>query len=329
LKVQKNINREVITTQRIFTGHSDNVFAVAWSPDGRFIASGGRDHTVLVWQPEDLTPTTPDAISTSSVQPVFLFEHPQCVLSLAWSPITATTPQAKYATHLASGCTAGLVHLWSVKPVSSKEQAIQPLLTYRGHVRFVRSLSWSPDRRYIASGGDYGDNTVQVWDTETGHLLFTHTAQHRIFAALFSPLAPLIASGSFDSSVQVWSAFNGERVQEYRGHQGPIYALSWSPDGTRLVSAGQDTRAVVWSVENGEELLTYTEHKQPIKTATWSPDSCYIATGGDDRTVQVWSTLDGQVRSVYHHASWVRGLSWSPDGTRIASASGKRVYIWS
>jgi WD40 repeat protein len=196
-------------------------------------------------------------------------------------------------------------------------------------VRFVRSLSWSPDGRYIASGGDYGDNTVQVWDGESGSLLFTHTAQYRVFAAPWSPVASLIASGSFDGSVQVWSAFNGERVQEYCEHQGPVYAVAWSPDGTRLTSAGEDTRAFIWSAESGKEMLVYAGHTQAIKTAAWSPDGQYIATGGDDRTVQVWSARDGQVRAVHHHASWVRALSWSPDGTLLASASGKTIYVWS
>jgi WD40 repeat protein len=205
---------------------------------------------------------------------------------------------------------------------------MQPLFTYRGHVRFVRSLSWSPEGHYIASGGDYGDNTVQVWEAESGKLLSTHTAQYRIFAAPFSPIAPLIASGSFDGSVQVWSAFNGERVQEYHGHQGPIYAVAWSPDGTRLVSAGQDGCAVVWSAESGKDILVYAGHNQPIKTATWSPDGDYIATGGDDGSVQVWSVLNRQVCAVYQHTSWVRALSWSPDGTFLASASGKMVHIW-
>jgi WD40 repeat protein len=272
---------------------------------------------------------TPDTISTPSPPPVLLLEHSQCILSLAWSPNPPFTSRDPYVTQLASGCTAGLVHLWSVHPAALQGQAVRPLLSYRGHKRFVRSLSWSPDGCSIASGGDYGDNTVQVWNAETGRLLFTHSAQYRIFAAPFSPIAPLIASGSFDSSVQIWSAFNGERLQEYRGHQGPVYAVAWSPDGTRLVSAGQGTRAVVWSAESGKELLVYAGHQQAIKTVAWSPDGGAIATGGDDGTVQVWSVLDGQVRGVYRHPSWVRALSWSPDGILLASASGKRVYVWS
>src|SRR5262249_33673824 len=151
-------------------------------------------------------------------------------------PISPSSSPTSEATRLASGCTAGLVHLWQVYPAKSNEQTLQPLLIYRGHTRFVRSLSWSSDGRQIASGGDYGDSTVQFWDAETGNQLFTHTAQYRIFAAPFSPIAPIIASASFDGSVQIWSAFNGERIQQYHGHTGPVYAVVWSPDGTCLAS---------------------------------------------------------------------------------------------
>lgn len=263
--------------------------------------------------------------------PVLLFEHPQYILSLAWSPIVPFSLQPLHTSFLASGCTAGLVRLWQVDFAQLKEQVVQrqPYLLRPGHVRFVRSIAWSADGRFIASGGDFGDNTVQVWEAENSNLLFTHTAQYRIFAAPWSPVAPLIASGSFDGSVQIWSAFNGERVQEYRGHQGPVYAVAWSQDGTQVVSAGQDMRAVVWSAESGKELLVYAEHARAIKTLAWSPDGRYIASGGDDGTVQVWSAHDAHTRTVYKHASWVRALSWSPDGIYLASASGKNVHIWS
>jgi WD40 repeat protein len=303
-------------TQKTYTAHSDNIFAIAWSPDGRFIASGGRDRTVQIWQPEHLS------------SPILLGVHPQYILSLAWSPITPIQSQTPSPSRLASGCTSGLVHLWHINPSASPAQTLQPFLTYSGHIRFVRSLSWSPDGQYIASGGEYGDNTVQIWHAENGHLLFTHTTQYRIFAAPWSPITSLIASGSFDGSVQIWSALNGGHVQAYTGHQGPVYTVSWSPDGTRIVSAGQDTRAVVWSIANGKELLVYTGHTAPIKALAWSPDGHSIASGGDDETLHVWSAQDARVYAVYPHASWIRALSWSPDAMSLASASGKTVQIW-
>jgi WD40 repeat protein len=287
---------------------------------------------VQVWQPETQVVQSKSDASfplQQDTSPVLLFEHPQYILSLAWPPIVPFSSLSTHTSYLASGSTDGLVHLWQVDPAQSKEQPVQPYLIRRGHMRFVRTVSWSLDGRFIASGGDFGDNTVQVWEAENGNLLSTHTTQYRIFAAPWSPVASLIASGSFDGSVQIWSAFNGECVQKYLGHHGPVYTVAWSPDGTRVVSAGHDTRAIIWSAESGKEMLVYAGHTRAIKTLAWSLDGRYIASGGDDGTVQVWSASDASTCAIYHHTSWVRALSWSPDGAYLVSASGKNVYIWS
>ena len=119
-----------------YTAHTDNVFALAWSPDGCFVASGGRDKTVHVWQPQ----TGKTALVYS--------KHSNYVLSVAWSP------DGRF---VASGDTDGHVHLWDATIGTT-------VFVYKGHVRFTRSIAWSPDNRFIASGGEYGDSTVQVWD---------------------------------------------------------------------------------------------------------------------------------------------------------------------
>ena len=154
----------------MYHGHSDNVFAVAWSPGGTSIASGSRDKTVRIWNAH----TGEDSRTYRG--------HASYLLSVAWSP------DGKY---IASGDTGGIVQVWEANTGRS-------LVTYHGHTRFVRCIAWSPDSSHIASGGDFGDSTVQIWAAFSGNLVYTHKQQYRILGIAWSSGGDRIASGSFD-----------------------------------------------------------------------------------------------------------------------------------
>jgi WD40 repeat protein len=204
------------------------------------------------------------------------------------------------------------------------------ITSYRGHMRFVRSVSWSPDGRFIASGGEYGDNTVQIWEAFTGQHLYTHSTQYRIFAAPWSPQDAYIASASFDGSVQVWDARDGKICTTYLGHTGPVYTTAWSPDGAILISADHHGTMHLWSAQSGQLLRVFMGHTRAIKTAAFSPTGQHIASGGDDMTIYIWSAQTGKIISSYkQHTTWIRALTWSPDGNSLVSASDKTARVWS
>jgi WD40 repeat protein len=311
-----------------YRGHSDGVLGVAWSLDGKRIASGGgnflhpdssHDTTVQVW----------DAVDGSHV---YTYRgHAGPVFSVAWSPDSK---------HIASGSNDTTVQVWDAVDGSH-------VYTYRGHAGPVFSVAWSPDGKRIASGSN--DTTVQVWDAVDGSHVYTYRG-HADFvnAVAWSPDGKRIASASgnktisVDKTVQVWDAVDGSHVYTYRGHSDFVNAVAWSPDSKRIASAGDDRTVQVWNALDGSYIYIYRGHSNAVLGLAWSPDGKRIVSGGGDfdgefshggggdTTVQVWDAADGSHVYIYRgHSDLVWTVAWSPDSKRIASGSAdKTVQVW-
>jgi len=301
-------SRPVGTTLYTYRGHSNIVWKVAWSPDGKRIASGGDDDTVQVW----------DATTGGNV---YTYRgHSHAVLAVAWSPD---------GKRIASGGDDKTVQVWDATTGGN-------VYTYRGHSDHVYAVAWSPDGKRIASGSGFHlisptHNTVQVWDATTGGNVYTYRRHsHEVVAVAWSPDGKRIASGSWDQTVRVWDAANGRTVYTYQGHTYLVNAVAWSPDGKRIASGSEDMTVQVWDATTGGNVYTYRGHSSSVYAVAWSPDGKRIASGGDDDTVQVWdATTGGNVYTYRGHSSSVWSVAWSPDGKRIASGSGdKTVQVW-
>src|SRR5258708_9876614 len=161
------------TTLFTYNGHSDYVDAVAWSPNGQFIASGSWDGTAQVWDAR-----------TGALLTTYR-GHKDAVSALAWSP------DGQY---IASGSWDDTVQVWDERPVGMQ-------FSSRGHTDDVSALAWSPDGQYIASGS--WDHTVQVWYAQTGETLFTYRGHSEIVDAVaWSPNGQYIAPGDRNNTVQ-------------------------------------------------------------------------------------------------------------------------------
>jgi uncharacterized protein with WD repeat len=286
-----------------YTGHSDFVSALAWSPDGRYLASGSWDHTVQVW----------DAKTGSQL---FSYRHGDIVDALAWSP------DGRY---LASGSWDHTVEVWDM-------QSFSLVTIYTGHSDFVSTLAWSPDGRYLASGS--WDHTVQVWDAHTKSLLFSYQYGEIVDSVAWSPNGLFLAVGGRDGTVHVLDAQTGTRRLIYFGHTGSptsvINAVAWSPDSRLIASGDRDHRVLVWEAATGKLVTTFTGHTAEVYVLAWSPDGRYLASGSVDHTVQVWQATTGLPLLTYrgHHQN-VDALAWSPNGHLIASGSWDHtVQIW-
>ncbi len=284
-----------------YRGHSGYVWSAAWSPDGKWVASGSSDRTAQVWN------------AANGSNPYIYTGHSDSVYAVAWSPDGKRIASASYDT---------TIQVW--------DAAGGHPYTYSGHSSWVWTVRWSPNGRFIASAG--GDRTVQIWDATNGTHLYTYTGHTgSVFAAAWSPDGRYIASAGADGTVQVWDATNGTLLYTYQPYSSTlIWSVAWSHDGSRIASAGSDRTVQLWDAMNGGHLFVYYGHSDAVYSVAWSPDSKRIVSSGEDKTAQVWNAADGTGASTYSgHTNAVRSVTWAPDSKRIASASwDKTVQVW-
>ncbi|SPO01196.1 uncharacterized protein DNG_03943 [Cephalotrichum gorgonifer] len=197
-------------------GHSRPVESVAFSPDGRQIASGSFDRTIKVW----------DRKSGACTQT--LKGHGHWVHSVAFSPD---------GRQIASGSYDRTIKVWDCKSGACMQ-------TLKGHGRPVLSVAFLPDGRQIASGSV--DDTIKVWDCESGACTQTLEGHSgTVHSVAFSPDGRQIASGSYDRTIKVWDRESGACMQTLEGHVGPVHSVAFSRDSQEIASgSGENERPV-------------------------------------------------------------------------------------
>lgn len=290
------------TTLLTYRGHTDSVFRCAWSPDGQYIASCGRDKTVCVWH-------------TATGETAFTYKkHITFVYSVAWSPDGSRIASSSFRK----------VHLWDATTGGN-------MVEYGDHAFWVYSISWSPDGLFLVTGG--GDGEVHLVNAMSGTNIYKYKGYAKdVWSVAWSqkPESALIVSGSDDRSLRSWDATIGSTPVVYHGHEKEVRSVAWSPDETMVVSGSRDRTVKLWQVATGKEVYTYRGHNKELHAVAWSPDGTTIASAGEDRTVRLWKAATGETIHIYRgHTREVYALAWSPDGTRIASCSDDRtIHIW-
>jgi WD40 repeat protein len=275
-------------------GHSDYIYAVAFSPNGAQVLSGSRDKTLKLWD-------------TASGHMIRTFVgHSEPIVSVAFSPDGA---------RVLSGGDDKTMKLWDV-------QTGQLLHSFM-HSGWVVSVAFSPDGKRVLSGSD--DKTLKLWDVASGQLARTYTGHSStVTSVAFSRDGSRILSGSKDGSIKLWDTASGHLIRTVKvlsDSDAGVESVAISRDGSRLLAGSFDNKARLWDAASGEMIRSFEGKWGEDRSVAFSADGTHVLTLREG-SVSLWDAATGNELRSFSGGGW--SVSFSPDGSRILS--GLRLW---
>jgi WD40 repeat protein len=273
----------------------DECWAIAFSPDGNRLVSGGDN---------DKDPRNLKVWDVGTGQQLWsAAKHAALVSCVAYSPDGRL---------IAAGDYANAVRLWQA--ADGNEAAL-----LEGHTGAVRCLAFSPDGGLLASGAQ--DHTIRVWDTGSGRLLQTlqgHT--NNVRGLVFSPDGRWLVSASSDATARLWDVVSGRCTQVFDAPSG-LHSVVLSRDGQELFAGSRSGQIHRWDLSTSQELPTLPGHTKEIRALALCSDGRTLASAGEDGTIMLGNPSIGlELLTLRGHTKAVNGLAFAPGGDMLVSA---------
>lgn len=255
------------------SGHTSQIYSLAWSPASNLLASASSDGSVRIWDMQQ--GQTLQTLKTAS----------SAIFSVTWSPD---------GRRVACGTEYGVVLIWDAqtgKPIATWDGPSQRQSKGGRYPFAAWGISWSPDGRHILS--TRYDDLVLFWDVATGKSQMIPKTDTQPNTIAWAPDGRQFAVTDDQGKVILWNGANMQRGASFEDHDdgGFSYGLTWSPDSTMVAESRQSGIVQVWDARSGKELATLQGHVNPVWGLAWSPDNMRLVSACDDDTVCLWGVV--------------------------------------